>query len=278
MAHLLKFRSGSKYDLDALHNSYMWFDAINNQNDAFEGKYKLVNKEILPAKKYELILELHNRLRSEYGNSDFIEKCRYILTLYQSSSTEFNKKSQILIEDLSNFLLDNSNKKNYIFSGSVRTKDNILKNETDPLTNHLLWGHYANGFKGFCIEWDLTILNDSLKKQGISGEKINYTSTNPTFENVFKNYASNYNHFKDDDYYLPLFYKSKHWSYEEEYRFVSKKIGKIIYPKDSIVAIYTFEKTPIWLKHYISRTIQDIYPNAKHIEGHINDDNSELIF
>ena len=73
---------------------------------------------------------------------------------------------------------------------------------TKNLDNLLLWAHYADSHKGFCIEFECVNSELSL------ANKVAYRSTYPTFtfplskENVI----------------LPVLIKSKDWAYEQEFR------------------------------------------------------------
>lgn len=86
----------------------------------------------------------------------------------------------------------------------------------DVLKKPMMWGYYANAFKGVAIEVDLDV-----RKEGIwNGEvkAITYTNDPPSAE---------------DDVVKILTTKSKSWKEEEEYRFLVpsesnyQKIGKI---------------------------------------------------
>ena len=85
----------------------------------------------------------------------------------------------------------------------------------------LMWSHYANCHKGFCVGFDRGILNETV--QGSLGP-VNYDIDIPKFR-LFEDIP---------DFLVKLLgTKSKVWEYEEEYRIIkmnaSKQIIKYLY-------------------------------------------------
>ena len=82
---------------------------------------------------------------------------------------------------------------------------------TTELTNILMWSHYANGHRGFCLEFDTEYFPSSAKLI-----KVIYGSSYPTLspEDLFK---------EPHKLGEPLYTKSKDWENEEEWRLIMKK-------------------------------------------------------
>lgn len=74
---------------------------------------------------------------------------------------------------------------------------------TSSKDNLLFWAHYAEGHRGFCVEYDASILPISY------AFKLAYSDEYPEFE-----YPSP----RDIRELDPLLVKSNHWAYEEEFR------------------------------------------------------------
>jgi hypothetical protein len=124
---------------------------------------------------------------------------------------------------------------NQCFQNIIDMKDQKLgilslsKNYNDEL----LWAHYADSHKGFCIEYDL----DKLIKQHHQNHKyfeVNYIDNPPDIS--LSNILS-----KDDGNSLVrqmLGYKSKRWEYENEIRVITENYGLNIYDFRAVKSIY----------------------------------------
>lgn len=97
-------------------------------------------------------------------------------------------------------------------------------------TNLVMWSHYADNHKGYCIEYDLNsnIINqlNFESDDEIFFMDIEYEDTPIDFLSLPSNFQ----------FYLRR--KSKLWEYENELRYISSKKGIHKIPSDSIKAIY----------------------------------------
>lgn len=113
---------------------------------------------------------------------------------------------------------------------------------TDP-TNNLMWGHYANCHKGFCIEWDASIM---------PAAKINYSTSLPKF-NFFDFMKSQYGLISKRGFesIVEVLFKTKldEWAYEKEYRFTITDRKPIIRQDFDDFSLMEFE--PSWMKSVI---------------------------
>lgn len=97
--------------------------------------------------------------------------------------------------------------------------------------NELLWAHYANSHKGFCIEYDLELLGGTLCRNFDISNRINvdYKDQRPEVletDNIF-------------DVQTKVFgTKSLAWEYENEVRLVFSKEGLKPIAKEAVTAIY----------------------------------------
>lgn len=99
--------------------------------------------------------------------------------------------------------------------------------------DELLWAHYGNSHKGFCIEYDLTKLVETDGEKNIYSRRVKYRNKPPKiwFTDAF---TTNYNKLVEKY----GFYKSKRWKYEKEHRIVTSKIGKNSHQLGAIKSIY----------------------------------------
>jgi len=98
---------------------------------------------------------------------------------------------------------------------------------TSKNDNLLMWSHYANSHKGFCIGYDKIELFK--QTQGVLG-KVSYAEEFPILPFLSENVA---------DLIDLIMTKSKHWEYEDEYRIIKSDAPrkKIILRDNSIKEI-----------------------------------------
>ncbi|HIR36887.1 MAG TPA: DUF2971 domain-containing protein [Candidatus Limisoma gallistercoris] len=117
-----------------------------------------------------------------------------------------------------------------LYSAGIYSLSKPKSNETFPC-NELLWAHYANSHKGFCIEYDLDKLS-------------NYSSCVFDVENVIEvTYESERPSVSEVDNMSQIQKKvfgtkSLAWKYENEIRIVFEKSGEKIIPDNAIMGIY----------------------------------------
>lgn len=146
--------------------------------------------------------------------------------------TEFHKELSILEKD---------------YPSSERAKNirRLLEEESEKVgifslskncTIECLWSYYANGHKGFCVEYDLTKLKKSFKANLVFPFEVAYKSNRYSInidetENLLKYKKKafiRYFHFT----------KSKEWEQEQEIRIVTYNQGYCNITEDCVKAIY----------------------------------------
>lgn len=134
----------------------------------------------------------------------------------------FGKKSKENLTDLHNKL------DNFI---STKEKAGIYS-LSKSFNDELLWAHYANNHKGFCIEYDFEILTDKNSFYNFYPFDVEYSSNPPEIDisdisskhqNILKKIAGT---------------KSDKWSYEQEKRILTDKYGEHEYNYAAVKAIY----------------------------------------
>jgi len=146
---------------------------------------------------------------------------------------EMLKKNPQAIESMSIFKNELNNMLSHIdTSGIYSLSKNYL--------NELLWAHYANSHKGFCIEYDLDIL---LK---LNNERTDINKNQLVDFDVIYNDKPYYlkshdmNNLVDTRSFMSklLGYKSKNWKYEDEIRIICSQSGCIEYDYRAVKSIY----------------------------------------
>ena len=116
--------------------------------------------------------------------------------------------------------------------------------------NELLWSYYANGHKGFCIEYEMELLRElSIPGSYTNVIQMHYQDKLPTLR--FK--------FSDDIHevvYIMHGYKSKRWEHEREIRIISDKLGLVNIKEKAVKGIYFGVRMPDSEKKKIVDTFQ----------------------
>ena len=107
----------------------------------------------------------------------------------------------------------------------------LSTSDKDFPDNELMWAHYANSHKGFCIAYDVEKLEDSEKfSLDVNRMTINYSEKPPQIEIT---------DIKSPNFIIKLFgTKSPVWQYEKEIRLLYTNYGMKKYNPFALKAIY----------------------------------------
>lgn len=184
-------------DINMISNSEIWCSNLENLNDPFEGLYKMNNFN---------------------NNLEFTTTMLSLLGL--------KKKSQ----KINNQYIDSLEE---IYKLSVQNCG--IYSLTRNYKNNLMWSHYGNSHKGYCIEYEFKDLKtfdlkfpEHFPPNLNLFEKVKYSENPFNLDNIFPEREEILNF---------LFYKNKEWSYEEEWRIVTFFYGKYFYNPKCVKAI-----------------------------------------
>ena len=121
--------------------------------------------------------------------------------------------------------------------------------------NILMWSHYADGHKGFCLQFENT---------DIGAQKVKYTESYPVINYLLTP--------EDDQREITLLTKSNHWSYEKEWRIVEYQHppGTCNFPKEKITGVIFGSEMPPEMKELIRLWICDTEPQIDIYEAKKN--------
>jgi len=129
----------------------------------------------------------------------------------------------------------------------IREEIGIYSMSESPVSE-LLWAHYGDGHKGFCLGYktDKLIGDFSLEKRRLL--PVQYSKSLPRFSIAMIG--------NDEKIKIKLIgTKSKLWSYENEVRLISK-VGKNYYEPDSLKSVYFGLRMPESQKKQIMETLK----------------------
>lgn len=191
--------------------------------------------------------------------------------IYASPSKDLNDPCEMLV-DMQHLLRNLCNKRPFrnieskviqdwakiIISARKRYGIYSLSGNVD---NSLLWVHYANDHKGFCIEYDYDVLTERLlmaegvsKHDCIAAFRIEYTEAPPklTIDNILEKINDNIELLKNISGT-----KAKKWEYEEEIRIIFNSYGLKSIISEAITGIYFGVKMPESEQKYIKEKLHN---------------------
>ena len=166
--------------------------------------------------------------------------------------TQVNESKPVSVEDVQNARRDHGSLfTRQLFTKQVSTRFGIVSFTTEPY-HPLMWSHYTTDGSGFVIGYNVAVLS---KLTGENGhlQYVNYGDLPPPIAGPIVLVSPESN--------MPklLSVKSKHWSYEKEWRLIvelNKTIGTgdtdqhgqpinlVQIPNEAVVSVYYTERTP----------------------------------
>jgi len=128
-----------------------------------------------------------------------------------------------------------NNKK--IISELVYSKVGVfsLTKTKDPI---LLWSHYADSHRGYCIGYDVDLLRADFMNKYSNSQKVFY-ELNVQYEKEYPKIIPRRNMSEADFVSIPLKTKSDFWCYEQEFRFIilgaSRELTEV--PPEAIIEV-----------------------------------------
>jgi hypothetical protein len=143
------------------------------------------------------------------------------------------------------------------FTKRIKEKYGVLS-FAGVVDNMLLWSHYADNHRGFCLEFDRLLLKEMfdelLKSDGhsIRGFPVQCVDNYPELRPDRDKWHDRFTH------------KSTCWSYEREYRFIyiDGANSSQCFPQDALTAIYLGCQMEDDAMQEITRIAQQVYPDA----------------
>jgi DUF2971 family protein len=240
---LYKYQDFNKNNLAALKKSQIYFSCPSNFNDPYEFSFKL--KEILSEDEYKIV---YNYILKELGEKEeFIQKYGKVENINQLFKNETNNGIRKSFDTLFNAV-----------KGVC-----CLAQEHDDL---LMWSHYSNGHRGFCLEFDTSV------KPFNKAHKVKYSSNIPEIDPV----KILINDPEED----PLkILKIKSISWEKEWRILHKELSQLYtYSTNALTGIYFGANMDFTHIEIISLILRGQNPNVKLYRGELHNNNYKVDF
>ena len=149
------------------------------------------------------------------------------------NSDGFFKQSNSLLWFLNKKQKDNLSSVNNAFDDFLTRCNNVgIYSLSKSYLDELLWAHYADSHKGFCIEYDLDLLTNNYVLEKNYSFPVIYSSELPQI---------NFNDLRlrsEELIQKKLGCKSKRWEYEKEHRIITDNFGTHNYDYNAVKSIY----------------------------------------
>jgi hypothetical protein len=251
---IYKFRMMSINSLSSISSSKIWFSSKKNLNDPFEGYVNVVAPKN-EREKVAQYIDLGKSIVQKQSGLAPAQVERVIMERYLSSPDEFMDFVENSISEHERSLIEYQEK-----LGIFSTSSDIPGNPQTQVANMLMWSHYGDEFKGFCIKYDHRKLYESLQQlnSGVKFAwcKVNYIKT-PHSVNFLDSLS-------DDtlDFLKSIQYKHEQWEYECEIRVVANETGLFSYSPEAITGVYIGEKMPEEQKELLITVVSKTLPNC----------------
>ncbi|MBR9828902.1 MAG: DUF2971 domain-containing protein [Oceanospirillales bacterium] len=261
---LYKFHSISVNSLSALATGSAWFSSQASLNDPFEGISTIVAPISHDEKVTKSVKFLATMFEKQLKMSP-TDAHQLALKQYMNDPEYILEQVEIQAKKGSNLAL------NYARDiGIYSTASDIPGDERTQAANMLLWSHYSNGLRGFCIQFDARRLYESLQGENQDSKfawaKVDYV--NKPHEIDMFSFVENSNF----DYLKQLQKKHEQWCYECECRIVSNKVGLQKYCPSAIEKIYVGEKISEAEEHLLLTVLERHYPQVEIFKVKVDDE------
>jgi len=222
-----KYRDGGVRSLDIIKSRQLYFPHAKQLNDPLDSQIDIDQE-------YNKVVEQYPPHHSEeYLRKSF---CIYMLNQHNFSD---NKGKSIGLNGALQWYISQLG----IFSLSTTPSD------------ALLWSHYGGAHSGFCLEFDTSLIT---AKEIFIRSSVSYAKQ-PPYQALFEQLADEFAEFArpwesgnsyppetGDNFYTHqlselmsanLLVKSEKWKYEEEYRMVANRSGKIDFPAAALRSV-----------------------------------------
>lgn len=242
---LYKFCHVDTNKLASLADNTLWCSQLEKFNDPFEGEYQLnrndfSDADIIRATEASMLIEKRNCTPKKWIKiQSKINK--------QGINSERLKKHVI---NQATFTFEQSLQECKDYNATCFISNRIQSEvNSEPLENNLMWSHYADGLRGFCLAFDYESLYENFSENNafIAAIPVKYNNSVPILSPIEFIISFVFSSDKSESikYILTsISSKSKHWEYENEWRFFSSNSNTLQYKPSSLEQLIIGSKMP----------------------------------
>ncbi|CAM3237043.1 DUF2971 domain-containing protein [Moritella viscosa] len=263
MEYLYKFSEVNDDKLESLSLNQLWFSKLNDLNDPFEGEY-IISSEVSDSS--DIVSAIKGFINSQGSNVSWELRETYKQLDAHSGEKLPEKDLNEIVKFLDDCLEEHMQAAKQLCACSFIQKSN----DKDPLINNLMWSHYSDGLRGYCLKFDNDIIFKTLGTESnpiLTRITVDYVDAVKAVNSI-KYFSENF-HELFPGIFLPakikmynLFStKSKDWKYENECRLFAGKSGQMPYSGEALIEVIIGDKMKT--KHLENLKINALKANPK---------------
>ncbi|WP_423840667.1 DUF2971 domain-containing protein [Vibrio mytili] len=161
-----KLMSGECHHLRGLRENTVWFSSVDKLNDPYEGRIAFAHVDSPLADMKSALTHVYNQ-----DNKDLKKSRKEVEALFKKfGEADFIKHIRKNVELQFTNLLKIHHEKRHVLSLSKASSPLTENPFPEPLSLMMMWAHYANGFRGMCVEYDYHTLIKSIND--LNGIKV----------------------------------------------------------------------------------------------------------
>lgn len=236
--NVYKFMSGQDYHLSSLAENQVFFSKFDELNDPYEGLLYFSFDGVTDSLRKALLAN-----NFSHSSSISLKKARVMVERYIKSKglDEMRKFAQSLTESCFSSFLNYHHQNRFVLSTSFQSEINQFP---APLNNMMMWSHYSNGMRGFCVEYNQKELLRSLQRLNpgieISTKKVKYSDRELPIVRATTIMQSRINDNGDagEEMITAFCTKQSNWKYENELRFIGSVQGLVSHDESAIKRVF----------------------------------------
>lgn len=234
--------SGECHHLRGLRENTVWFSSVGQLNDPYEGRIAFAHVDASLADMKSALTHVYDQ-----NNKDLRKSRREVEALFKKlGEADFIKHIRKNVElQFTDFLRIHYEKRHVLSLSKANSPlaENLFP---EPLSLMMMWAHYANGFRGMCVEYDYhTLINSINDLNGIKVEarEVEYVEGDlPIVESTTILEDLTHRNDKTSKEILRAYCtKHKAWEYENEVRAISPIQGINKYSAESVNRVFVSE-------------------------------------
>lgn len=214
---LFKYRGISEYAFDNFENDCLSLSEASKLNDPFECALSVVSEHFFFEQLRDTFLKTmtgYDHFSSEELNKMKICSEDEFYNIVENRSELFSKLPKGTLKHISDdFIKDFCNSTNDNFC-NYNISNMLICALSETNKSPAMWAHYADKFRGFCIEYDFSSI--LWKPLWCSLNPVIYSNIIPDFSEYF----NNRDHFNNLISIYASMIKAEDWSYEREWRLI----------------------------------------------------------
>lgn len=248
--------------MSALSNKKAWFSSLSSLNDPFEGCFNVTqpqtDNDITHLLKISSEILFKNKFKNPENDTTLTKEqiLDFITGIHNSAPSNLMDFLKELINEQ-----ETEYRNKFLDISTYCVSSDIPGDTRSHIANSLMWSHYADGLKGFCIKFNGANLYESFLQLN-QERKVKYAYVK--YDNKMHQ-ISFLDFFGETSKGFDGALHTKHdiWDYECEIRLLTSETGYVKYSPESIDSIYIGTRMPIEQQKLLVDVIRRNYPEAK---------------